>query len=273
VRLGGTRNGERGTGDPRAFLVPRLVSLILVLAVAGGCRGTLSPLSNRIKVGEEPFVVFVADGEEGAGDLFAVPAAGGTAFQVTFTRVDESQPALSPDGSVVAFARGGFRAGAPVSVALLNLANGAERRIDLPPGAAVQRIGWSPDGTEIFIRTTAGTLASAAPPAAPLLHAVAASDTVIADSALAVLLGDPAFAAAGPCATGQGLCALGSSSETLLDPEGRDPLRWSGDSVAFFVNNSLVVRPLGAGRVRRLTWTRVPAHAREASYTPGPAER
>ncbi|MFI5211024.1 MAG: TolB family protein [Gemmatimonadales bacterium] len=238
-----------------------------------GCRGTLSPLSNRIKVGEEAFVVFVADGEEGSGDLFAVPAGGGTAFQVTFTRVDESRPALSPDGSVVAFARGGFRPDAPVSVALLNLVNGAERRIDLPPGAVVQRISWSADGTEIFIRTGAGTFGSAAPPASPLLHAVPASEAAIADSALAVLLGDPPFAAAGPCAAGQGLCALGGSSETVLAPAGRDPLRWGGDSVAFFVDNSLVVRPLGGGRERRLAWSRVPGRPREASYTPGPVER
>ncbi len=230
----------------------RFVLSSLLLGVVAGCRGTLSPLSNRIKVGEEPFVIFVADGEEGNGDLFAVPASGGTAFQVTFTRVDESRPALSPDGSVVAFARGGFQADAPVSVALLNLVNGGERRIDLPQGAGVQRISWSADGTEIFIRTGAGTFASAAPPASPLLHAVPASDATIADSALTVLLGDPPFATAGPCSAGQGLCALGGSSETLLDPEGRDPLRWGGDSVAFFVDNSLVVRPLGAGRVRRV---------------------
>ena len=268
----GTVNRERGTGgrSPSPVLPALCVVLGLMLL---GCRGTLSPLSNRIKVGEEPFVIFVADGEEGNGDLFAVPAAGGTAFQVTFTRVDESRPALSPDGSVVAFARGGFRGDAPVSVALLNLVNGAERRIDLPQGADVQRISWSPDGTEIFIRTAAGTFASAAPPGSPVLHVVPASDAAIADSALAVLLGNPPFAAAGPCAAGPGLCALGGSSETLLDAEGRDPLRWGGDSVAFFVDNSLVVRPLGAGRVRRVAWSRVPGRPREASYTPGPAER
>jgi len=237
------------------------------------CRGTLSPLSNRIKVGEEPFVIFVADGEEGNGDLFAVPAAGGTAYQVTFTRVDESRPALSPDGSVVAFARGGFRADAPLSVALLNLVNGAERRIDLPQGVEVQRISWSPDGTEIFIRTGAGTFASATPPASPLLHVVPASDAAIADSALAVLLGDPPFAVAGNCADGQGLCVLERSGETPLDPDGRDPLRWGGDSVAFFVDDALVVRPLGAGRVRRVAWSHVPGRPREASYTPGPADR
>lgn len=262
----------RGTGVSGSVL-RSVLPLLTSVVVLAGCRGTLSPLSNRIKVGEEPFVVFVADGEEGKGDLFAVPAAGGTAFQVTFTRVDESRPALSPDGSVVAFARGGFLTDTPVSVALLNLVNGAERRIDLPPGAEVQRISWSPDGTEIFVRTGAGTFASAAPPASSLLHAVAESDAAIADSALAVLLGDPPFAAAGPCAAGSGLCALGSSAETLLDPNGRDPLRWGGDSVAFFVENWLVVRPLGAGRVRRLAWSRAPGHPREASYTPGPAER
>lgn len=248
------------------------LSFALISAVAG-CRGTLSPLSNRIKVGEEAFVVFVADGEDHAGDLFAVPASGGTAFQVTFTRVDESQPALSPDGYVVAFARSGFRPGTPISVALLNLVNGAERRVDLPEGLTVERIGWSTDGSEVYIRSATGDFVAAAPPAPAGVHRVPASDTAVADSALTVLLGAPPFAIAGSCTVGRGLCVRAAGVETILDADGRNPLRWGGDSVAFFVNNALVVRPLGPGRIRRLGWSREPLHPREASYTAGPLER
>jgi hypothetical protein len=247
--------------------------LLTSVALLAGCRGTLSPLSNRIQVGQEAYVVFVADGEEHLGDLFAVPASGGTAFQVTFTRVDESRPALSPDGSVVAFAREGPRPDSPASVALLNLVNGAERRVELPPGAGVGRIGWSGDGTEVFIRTAAGDFAVAAPPAPPVLHAVPASEAAIADSALAVLLGDPPFASAVSCSTGGGLCARAGAGESVLDPEGRDPLRWGGDSVAFFVNNALVVRPLGPGRTRRVEWRGELRRPREATYAPGAGER
>ena len=262
----------RGAGKPERDTGVWLLLLLLLMTLMG-CRGTMSPLSNRIQVGQEAFVVFVADGEENNGDLFAVPAAGGTAFQVTFTRVDESRPALSPDGSVVAFARGGLRPDAPVSVALLNLVNGAERRVELPPGAVVQQIAWSGDTTELFIRTATGDYAFATPPAIPALHPVPASDAPFADSALAVLLGDPPFATAAPCAAGHGLCAHADSGETLLDADGRDPFRWGGDSVAFFVGNGLVVRPLGAGRVRRVAWSRELGRPREATYAPGPVER
>jgi hypothetical protein len=272
VNRRGTGNGERGTGGRLPFPVLHALCVVPGLMLLG-CRGTLSPLSNRIKVGEEAFVVFVADGEANAGDLFAVPASGGTPYQVTFTRVDESLPALSPDGSVVAFARGGLRPEAPVSVALLNLVNGAERRVDLPAGTAVRRIGWSGDGTEIFIRTSVGDFAAAAPPGQSVLHPVPAGEAAIADSALAVLLGDPPFASAVPCTHGGGLCARADTSESVLDPEGSAPLRWGGDSVAFFINDALVVRPLGPGRVRRVEWSRELGHPREASYAAGPVER
>jgi hypothetical protein len=270
----GTENGERREGYHFPFPVPRspfplmLTSLILV-----SCHGTLSPLSNRIKVGEEAFVVLVADGEDHAGDLFAVPASGGNAFQVTFTRVDESRPALSPDGYVVAFARGGLRAGTPTSVALLNLVNGAERRVELPEGVTVQRIGWSADGAEIYIRSGSGDYVAAAPPAPAGLRPVAAGDSALADSALAVLLGAPPFAAAVPCAAGSGLCVRVAGVETILDADGLAPLRWGGDSVAYFVNSALVVRPLGPGRLRRIAWNRELPHPREATYTAGPPER
>ncbi|MEO8139520.1 MAG: hypothetical protein ABI742_07745, partial [Gemmatimonadota bacterium] len=71
----------------------RLPAAGLLLLVA--CRGSLSPLSNKIEVGKEPYIVFTADGEGGVGDLFASPLQGETQFQITFTRVDERLPALS----------------------------------------------------------------------------------------------------------------------------------------------------------------------------------
>ena len=105
------------------------------LPLLAACSGSLSPLSNKVKVGQEAYVILVADGEDGLGDLFASSTGGGVAFQITFTRVDERLPALAPDGVSLAF----VRARAPgdtseLHVAVMNLLNGTERSLDLPTG-------------------------------------------------------------------------------------------------------------------------------------------
>jgi hypothetical protein len=56
-------------------------------------------------VGSESYVVFEAAGEDGQGDLYASPAAGGPSFPVTFSRAHETAPALSPDGTMLAYLR------------------------------------------------------------------------------------------------------------------------------------------------------------------------
>ena len=73
--------------------------LTLVLTVA--C-GTLPPLRGKIDVGRESYAIFVGGSGVG-GDLYAVRADGGPAYQITYTTVAELRPALSPDGAQVAF--------------------------------------------------------------------------------------------------------------------------------------------------------------------------
>jgi hypothetical protein len=115
-------------------LAYRRFSLLLLVTLAS-CRGTLSPLSNKLEIGDESYFVFVADGEEGLGDLFAAAPVGGEAYQFTFTRLDERAPVLSPDGVVVAYLRS-RRPGesAAADVVMMNLVNGVERSVEAPSG-------------------------------------------------------------------------------------------------------------------------------------------
>lgn len=266
--------GRRGkAGSIRFPLRSSPFALLCLLLSLAACRGTLSPVSNRLKIGEEAFTVFVADGEGGVGDLYAVPVSGGVPFQVTFTRVDESGPALTNDGSVVAFIRGAQRSGVQPVVVVLNLLNGAERRIELPAGSLPARVAWSPDQTRLYIRTATGDFGAAAPPSPAVAAPVVASESAAADSALSVLLGSPAFAAAGACQTGGGVCARSDSGETLLDAEGRDPTRWGPDSVAYVSGGEVHVLPLGGGHLRAVLLSRQLPGIRQPTYAAGPGAR
>jgi Tol biopolymer transport system component len=234
-----------------------------------GCRGTLSPLSNRLKIGEESYVVFAADGEDGKGDLFASPSGGGQAFQVTFTRLDERMPALSPDGTVLAF----LRSVAPgdttsVSVVLLNLLSGAERWMDAPPGS--RAVAWSSDGSTLLVQAGSGILRTTTPPQPMTLEPVPASGQAQADSLFRVLLGDPPVGEAVTCGTGTGVCARLANGDSLtLSGEGSAPVHWGTDSVAYLERGSFVVRPLAGGRTRTVTWTGSIGHPRGLTYFGG----
>lgn len=233
----------------RLGVIARLRGEVLVLLLtATGCRGTLSPLSNRIEVGQEPYIVFVADGEDQLGDLFASAPTGGQTFQITFTRLDERAPALSPDGTQVAFLRG--RAPGDTSAPLViffNLLNGAERRFD--PGIAVTAVAWAPTGRALYLRTSEGVRSTLAPPAAPRVTPVLAAESMVADSAFRILLGDPAMGEAVPCDSG-GVCARLPGGTQVLAAAAHDAARWGSDSVLYVEKGELVVRPLGGGGTR-----------------------
>ncbi len=226
-----------------------LVALGLAALVA--CRGSLSPLSNKVKVGEEPYVVFAAPGEEGVGDLFAAPIGGETAFQVTFSRVDERTPAVSPDGSMVAFVRSRAPGDSTEhQVVVMNLLNGAERRLVGVLPAAPSALAWAPDGSMLYARADGRDYVAEAPPAtgdwAPTAGAAA-------DSAFAVLVGDPPVGRVEGC--GAGLCIrLPSDSLIPLADSATAPARWPGDSVAYLSRGEWVIRPLGGGRTRGVRW-------------------
>jgi hypothetical protein len=244
----------------------------MALVALTACRVSMSPLQNRLAPGEEPFAVFVATGEAGLGDLYAVRADGGTTFPITYTRVREMTPSLSPAGTALAFIREAT-AGDPASrsVVVMNLLNGGERV--LPPSEApAEAVAWSADGNLLYVRTGSGTLVAAAPPAEPALRLLDRAEALHADSAFAVLLGTPAFGRAVDCPEG-GVCVLLANGErSAFATDGRGAVRWGSDSVGYFVGTGFTVRPLGPGRSRELSLTPPRADPREMTFFPGPVE-
>ena len=233
---------------------------------------SFSPVSHRIKIGEESFIVFVGEGIDHHTDLFAVPAGGGSVAQVTFTPLVEQGPRLSPTGEVVAFIRmHDTLPDAHRDVVLMNLLGGGEVTLAVPAQAGTPKVlAWSTDGRTLYIRTDRGDWQSPAPPTAAPVTAVPATEDARVDSVVNVWLGEPRFARVIACAGG-GLCILGPKRDTTaLASLGSDPLRWGADSVAWFQPDGMVVRSLGPGRERRITWTNGPEHPRDATYAPAP---
>lgn len=253
----------------RRVIARSTVSVALGLAL--GCRGSLSPLSNKIHVGQEAYVVFAADGEDGAGDLYAAVPVGGTLFQITFTRVDEEFPALSRDGTTLAFLRGRAPGdGHHRVLVVMNLLNGAERQVDVDEDGPAS-IGWSTDGQRIYVRLGEHTLESPAPPADLALAPVSADKQAAADSQLTVLLGDPPLAEAVACDSAGGICAqFPDGKRELIARTGVDPVRWTGDSIAYRDADEWVIRPLGGGMTRALHWAPDAQHPRNLTLFPGP---
>lgn len=246
------------------------LTVVLLFSLVS-CRGTLSPLSNRLDVGEEPYLVFSADGEAGAGDLFASALVGGTPYQITFTRVDERLPALSPDGAMLAFVRA--RAPGDTSAAALvvmNLLNGAERRADLTAVGSVEALAWSPDGATIYVRRGEAIFTLPAPPVGGELAPVQPAIAAAADSAFRVFLGRPPVGEALSCPGGQGVCTrLGEGEVMLLNPTASSPTRWPGDSLAYLEQGEWTIRPLAGGATRILRWTAPVGHPRSVSVFGG----
>lgn len=238
--------------------------------LAAGC---VTPLSNRIDVGNEAFVVVVADGADGNVDLFAAPAEGGAFRQLTYSRVAEDVPRLGPTGTLLAFVRSGSEAdgpGATGHVVVMDLTRGTEIEGALPAEAGqVTRLGWTSSGDTLIAR--AGDGRWVAPITTPLRWTRAPGPAAPAlDSLLAERLGDPPFATVAPCGTGSGLCLVTTrAEETPLDPRATDACRWGPDAVGYLVDGKIEVRPLGGGRLRQPTWTSTPAHLRHPTHHPG----
>jgi hypothetical protein len=251
--------------------VKRTVLMACTLMALTSCRVSMSPVQNRFAPGEEPFAVFVATGEAGLGDLFAVRADGGTTFPVTYTRVREMGPALAPTGTALAFIREGV-AGDPSTrrVVIMNLLNGGERMLP-PTETPPEAVGWSAAATTLYVRTGSVTVAAPAPPGKSTLSVLDSAEAVRADSAFDVLLGTPAFGRAVECPE-SGVCVvLASGERSVLAADGRGAVRWGSDSVGYFVGAGFVVRPLGPGRLRELRLTPPRMEPREMTFYPGPA--
>lgn len=244
-----------------------------LLAVAG-CQ--FSPLMNRIAVGEEPIVVLVGDAPDGSTDLFAASPGGGPVYQITFNRPVESHPVLAPSGTVVAFFRQPVQGDSTTRVVtVMNLLNASERELELPEGAgAPLQLAWRPSGTALLVRTSRGIWELQAPPAQPVPRRLVGEEMGRAALEVVVTLGSPAFAIVDRCQDG-GICSfpLDGRAPQQISARGNDPLRWGADSVAWFDQDRLEVRPLGPGRSRHVMWTQVPPRPRQATYAPGPARR
>jgi hypothetical protein len=249
---------------PSRFTVYRSLFTLFALIACG----TLPPLRGKIDVGRESYAVFVAGSGLG-GDLYAVRAEGGPAYPITFTTVAELRPALSPDGTAVAFFRGvSLRDSTPATLWMMNLLNGADRELRLPKDAGIpERVGWSTDGTSLVVRTTKDLYRLDAPPAKPNPRTVPPEERAAAESSLAVLLGDPVFARVEPCKRAADLCVLARGGRPgILAQAASDPVRWGTDSVAFFTGEIFQIRPLAKGRPRLLNWSDVPARPRQLTY-------
>lgn len=251
----------------RALAAPAAGLLLLA-----ACERGFLPLGGRFDVGRDPMVVFVGGDGPAGGDLYALQADGGGAIPITFSVVGEMRPALSPDGGQVAFLRGGTLTDSlPASVWVLNLINGAERQVRLPLQAGrPEQVGWSDDGATLVVRTAAGLYRAPAPPAEGQVRPMPRAEAAAAESALAVLLGRPAFARVVPCETPEALCVVGDSGPPSVLAEGAsDAARWGDDSVAYLMGGRLVVRPVGPGRPRVIDWSLVPARPRQFTVFPG----
>jgi hypothetical protein len=217
-------------------------------------------------------VIFVGEASDGSTDLFAASPGGGSVHQITFNRPVESHPTLAPSGTAVAYFR------QPVSgdsttriVIVMNLVNAAERELELPPDAgAPLGITWRPSGTALLVRTTRGIWEMQPPPADPAPRRLV--DELMGRAALqvAVTVGDPPFAIVDDCPDG-GVCSypLDGSAPQKISPAGTGPFRWGADSVAWFDQDRIEVRPLGPGRSRHVMWTQAPARPRQGTYAAG----
>ena len=250
-----------------------LASLFTLFLVA--CDPTLPPLRGQMEIGRDPYAVFVG-GEGPNSDLYAVRPNGGLPVRITFTNVAELAPALSPDGGGLAFLRGAsLRDSTPTSIWVMNLLSGSERELVLPKGAGRPiDVGWEPDGKSLIVSASKGLYRFDAPPADPDPRPVPAAERVRAESTLAVLLGDPVFTRVVPCKTRRDLCVVGATGRPgLLAQAVQDPVRWGGDSVAFFVGDRLQIRPLGPGRPRILMMSKAPERPRGMTFFEGKRER
>jgi hypothetical protein len=157
----------------------------------------------------------------------------------------------------------------------MNLLSGGERELVLPKGAGRPiEVGWGPGGKSLIVSASKGLYRFNAPPADPDPRPVPSPERARAESSLAVLLGDPVFARVMSCESVGDLCVSGDSGGPgLLARDAHDPVRWGGDSVAFFVGDAVEIRPLGRGRPRRLVWANAPKRPREMTFFPGTRER
>jgi len=240
--------------------------------LVGAVACAVTPLTNKIAPGQDAFVVGIGEGSNGETDLFAAHTAGGSFVRFTFTRSAERLARLGPSGTAVAFLRDrSDQDSTSLDLVVMNLLDGSERRAVLAPALGRPTgLGWSADGEWIFLAGSS-LMATRAPPGTLELTLVGPSDSARADSAIAQLLGEPAYARVSRC--GVRVClATVDGDTTMLPDDTREAIRWTADSVALLRGEQIEIRPLGGGRLRRPTLTDVPTGLRSISHHAGAAD-
>ncbi len=138
---------------------PRLSILVLSVLVMAAASGSLPRPELRAAEPPAPAALLgepslSPDGSEIAfvsgGDIWTVPAAGGTARLLVSDPATEARPLHSPDGRHLAFTS--TRAGGAPEVYVLALDGGAVRRLTYDDASEVLD-GWSPDGRWVYFST------------------------------------------------------------------------------------------------------------------------
>ena len=91
---------------------------------------------------------------EYGGDLWVVPRAGGAARRLTSTPSVETDPAFSPDGSLLAYTA---TVAGNADVYVVPVAGGEPKRLTYHPGGDFVR-GWTPDGKKVVFASSRGTV-------------------------------------------------------------------------------------------------------------------
>jgi Tol biopolymer transport system component len=130
------------TPTPATDVLVRMLRFALAAClIAAGCDGSTGP-------GDEPdgrpIVYFRLDELPGGWTLYRTSAGGGTPTRVNLSMMETLYPAVSPDGSKLAFVRQSDPAGVYVSAV-----DGSAPRLVYV--ARAEHIAWSPDGTRLAI--------------------------------------------------------------------------------------------------------------------------
>jgi tricorn protease len=115
----------------------RFLLLSLLAAGATGAAAEEAPAFFRNPTLSRTHIVF-----EYGSDLWSVSRQGGPAIRLTAGPGEETSPAFSPDGSMVAFTG---RYDGNVDVFVVPAAGGVPKRLTWHPGNDVTQ-GWTPDG-------------------------------------------------------------------------------------------------------------------------------
>ena len=239
--------------------------VLMLAGLLAGCT-SVTPLTNKIQVGQEPFVIGVGEGSDGQTDLYAAPAHGGGFVRLTFTRAEERLPRLDPGGTRLAFVRRPA-ADQPWSLVVLDLLTNRENTTPVPRAAGDPvALGWSREGGELVLRSY-GPLVSPAPPRSLWLRPVQRDSVEWADSVVTVLLGERPSARLATC-PGDTVCVVAERDTTRL-PGATRPLRWGPDSIGYLIEGEWEIRPLRGGRARRPNWNAAPGNLRDLTYGGG----